>query len=72
MVRLVGAISDRVLGMIVPRVTAAAATCSPNSSWWTSYCYCSGERPYYTRCVCDSTGNKYTCTCTYRAGIGTC
>ncbi|GAA0899242.1 hypothetical protein [Virgisporangium aurantiacum] len=47
------ALSDRLLGLVVPKATAQARSCS-----WV-WCYCSGIWGVYRNC-CYSGGN-YTC-----------
>jgi hypothetical protein len=72
MVRMINSLGDRMLGLVAPKAKASAAACTPGSTWWGSFCYCSGIRPYYYFCQCNSAGTGYTCNCRYRNGIGTC
>ena len=56
MIRSVNAISDRLLGLVVPRVTAHADPCGA----YFVYCYCV-VRQYYQRICCSVQGTCGGC-----------
>jgi hypothetical protein len=53
--QLVERASDRLLGMVVPKVKAKADLCSCSGSQviWGAYCYCGGNYSYYRKQVCN-------------------
>lgn len=68
MIRLFESLGDRVLNLVVPKTTAAAAaTCTGG---WGAYCDCRSGRPYYLYCRCVNGVRR--CECQARPGIGTC
>jgi hypothetical protein len=58
MAKTVNAISDRLLGLVVPRVTAHAAPCT------VVFCYCVAPRWAFSRCCAAG-----QCSGCYRTGI---
>lgn len=52
MIRLIGSLADRMVGMVAPKVTAQAATCQYEAC-------CDYKRKWY----CCYNGNTKTCTC---------
>jgi hypothetical protein len=66
-VTLLNTVADRLLARIVPKVKAEAApcVCDPNTSWWGSFCYCSGTRHYRNYCTCASNCQSVSCYCRY-------
>lgn len=64
MTRTLTAISDRLLGALVPRVTAQAEPCGPLDD---KLCYCAGSYAYYKKC-CRYSGSCYPCRRLSRPG----
>jgi hypothetical protein len=56
--RLVTTVADRLLSVVVPRVTAGAC-CPPDP--WVQECYCSNHTIYVKTC-------SYTCACIAHCG----
>ncbi len=66
--RAIAVMSDRVLGLLVPRVTAKADPCGVLV---TKYCYCSvyAGKPYtYYKQCCSISGSCYPCRRSASAG----
>jgi hypothetical protein len=61
MKRTVNAVSDRLLGLLVPRVTAKAEPCGPLDTY---YCGCGGNWTYEKLC-CRYSGSCYPCKRAY-------
>ncbi len=67
MLRLIESLGDRMLSLVVPKTTAAAAACQAG---WGAYCDCRSGRPRYLYCECVNGIRR--CDCKTRSGVGVC
>ena len=57
--RLLDSLADRVVAAVVPKTTAAACACTPDSYW--EFCFCDVKNSQYVR---------YTRSCSYNCNCG--
>jgi hypothetical protein len=69
MTRTLNRLSDRLLGLFVPKTVAAAGCVTDPYDYWGDFCFCYGPNNYFTakqRCHVYSNCTT-TCTCQPRA-----
>jgi len=67
MTRTLNRLSDRLLGLFVPKTVAAAGCVTDPYDYWGAFCFCYGPNNYFTakqRCHVYSNCTT-TCTCQY-------
>lgn len=60
--KAMGRLADRLLGVLVPKTTAAACPCN---DYWTANCYCYNHRRYVKQCRSNCDCSVTTCGSCY-------